>query len=257
MKVVIFAGGKGTRISEETIIKPKPMVTIGEKPILWHIMKMYSSYGFKDFVVCLGYKGYAIKEYFVNYFFHNSDISVNLANNNIKVHNSWSEDFNISLVDTGLDTMTAGRLKKVRDFVDGERFMLTYGDGVSDVNLKELLKFHDEQGKTATVTAVQAPGRFGMLDIQDSGVQRFVEKPKGDGGWINGGFFVLEPNVFDFIPESAEDIMWEQDPLISLAKAGELSAYRHLGFWKPMDTVRDRDELEKLWNSTPPWKIWN
>ena len=256
MKVVILAGGYGTRLSEETDKKPKPMTEIGGKPILWHIMKIYSSYGYNDFIICCGYKGYIIKEYFLNYYNHQSDFTIDLSNGNIDIHNKNSENWKITLVDTGLDTMTGGRIKRVKEYIRNETFMLTYGDGVSDVNINELVKHHKLNKKLATVTAVQPSGRYGLLNIDSYGnVNKFVEKPKGDGGWINGGFFVLEPQVIDYIEN--DEIMWEQDPLINLAKDGELSAYIHDGFWKPMDTLRDKLELEKDWNEgIAKWKIW-
>lgn len=258
MKVVLFAGGLGTRISEETDIRPKPMIEIGGKPILWHIMKIYETYGFNDFIICLGYKGYVIKEYFMNYFMHNSDVTIDIENNSVKVHQTNSESFKITLVDTGLNTKTAGRLKRVQQHLNNERFMLTYGDGLANINLAELLKFHIENKKTATVTSIQPAGRFGSLDIDESNkVIKFIEKPKGDGHWINGGFFVLEPDVFNYLNENSDNIMWEEEPLEELSKKGQLSAYKHHGFWKCMDAVRDRIELEQLWESNnAKWKIW-
>lgn len=256
MKVVILAGGYGTRLSEETINIPKPMVEIGGKPILWHIMKIYSHYGYNDFIICLGYKGYVIKEYFMNYFMHLSDITVDLSNGGIKVHNSKAENWKVTLVDTGTDTMTGGRIKRIKDHLDGERFMLTYGDGVGDVNIKALVKFHESHGKLATMTAVQPSGRFGALRINDEKkVESFVEKPAGDGAWINGGFFVLEPQVIDYIKD--DSTTWEREPLENLTKESQLFAYKHEGFWRPMDTLRDKIELEKLWNTKKaPWKVW-
>ena len=256
MKVVLFAGGKGSRISEESTIRPKPMVEIGGKPILWHIMKGYAQFGHEDFIVCLGYKGYLIKEYFINYFRHNADLTVDLGNNTVEVHQTRAESFRVTLVDTGVETMTAGRLKRVREHVGDETFLMTYGDGVSDVDLDALVAHHEAAGTVATVTAVQAPGRFGLMEIDDTRVSSFVEKPQGDGGWINGGFFVLSPKVFDYLPENADDIMWEQDPMARLARDGQLSAYRHAGFWKPMDTLREKNELEQLWTTSAPWKTW-
>lgn len=258
MKVVIFAGGLGTRISEESHLRPKPMIEIGNKPILWHIMKIYEHYGFNDFIICLGYKGYMIKEYFINYFMHNSDITVDLNKNKIDVHVSNNESFKITLVDTGQETKTAGRLKRIQKYLDNETFMLTYGDGLTDQNLKNLLDFHKSHGKIATVTSIQPAGKFGSLDIQANGqVSRFFEKPKGDGYWINAGFFVLEPTVFSYLKEDADDIMWEDYPLENLAKQGELAAYRHEGFWKCMDALRDKIELEHLWeNGKAKWKVW-
>lgn len=256
MKVVILAGGFGTRLSEETVNIPKPMVEIGGKPILWHIMKIYSHYGYNDFIICLGYKGYIIKEYFMNYFMHMSDITVDLSNGGIKVHNSKAENWKVTLVDTGLDTMTGGRIKRIKDHLDGERFMLTYGDGVGDVNINSLVKFHESHGKLATMTAVQPSGRFGALRINDDKkVESFVEKPAGDGAWINGGFFVLEPQVIVYIKD--DSTTWEREPLENLTKESQLFAYKHEGFWRPMDTLRDKIELERLWSKKEaPWKIW-
>jgi glucose-1-phosphate cytidylyltransferase len=256
MKVVILAGGYGTRLSEETVNIPKPMVEIGGKPILWHIMKIYSHYGYNDFIICLGYKGYIIKEYFMNYFMHMSDITVDLSNGGIKVHNSKAENWRVTLVDTGLDTMTGGRIKRIKDHLNGERFMLTYGDGVGDVNINSLIKFHESHGKLATMTAVQPSGRFGALRINDEKkVESFVEKPAGDGAWINGGFFVLEPQVIDYIKD--DNSIWEREPLENLTKESQLFAYKHEGFWKPMDTLRDKIELERLWSTKEaPWKVW-
>lgn len=256
MKVVILAGGFGTRLSEETEIKPKPMVEIGEKPILWHIMKIYSHYGFNDFIICLGYKGYVIKEYFLNYFIHMSDITVNLSDGKVEVHNNYSDPWKVTLVDTGLYTMTGGRIKRIKDYVNNETFMLTYGDGVGDIDIKKLLEFHKLHGRIATITAVQPSGRFGAIKMdEESNVISFVEKPAGDGAWINGGFFVLEPKVFDYI--DGDSTVWERDPLENLAKDGELAAFKHTGFWKPMDTLRDKKELEKLWqNGKAPWRVW-
>lgn len=256
MKVVILAGGFGTRLSEETVNIPKPMVNIGEKPILWHIMKIYSHYGYNDFVICLGYKGYVIKEYFINYFMHMSDITVDLSNGGIKVHNSQVEDWKITLVDTGLNTMTGGRIKRVKEYLGNKTFMLTYGDGVGDVNIEELVDYHKGHGKLATLTSVQPSGRFGALTMNEKGkVESFIEKPAGDGAWVNGGFFVLEPEVTDYITD--DSTIWEREPLEQLSKDGELYAYKHKGFWKPMDTLRDKNELEKLWQEgIAPWKIW-
>jgi glucose-1-phosphate cytidylyltransferase len=254
MKVVILAGGLGSRLSEETTVRPKPMVELGGKPVLWHIMKTYSHYGLNDFVICLGYKGYVIKEYFANYFMHMSDITINLHNNELKVHQSMSEPWTVTLVDTGETTMTGGRLKRVRQHIDGT-FCFTYGDGLSDVNITNLLAFHREQGTQATLTAVQPPGRFGVIDFKEEKISAFQEKPSGQGGWINGGFFVLEPEVLDTI--EGDSTAWEREPLEGLAKAGQLSAYKHDGFWQPMDTLRDRTYLESLWTSgKAPWKVW-
>lgn len=257
MKVVIFAGGLGTRISEETEIRPKPMVEIGGRPIIWHIMKMYSSFGFNDFIVCLGYKGYVIKEYFMHYYMHNSDLTIELKNNNVDIHSSAAEAFRVTLVDTGLNTKTAGRLKRIQKYVGNEEFMLTYGDGVANVNLSELLKFHQSHNKIATVTAVQPEGRFGSMEINDDGiVDHFKEKPKGDDKWINGGFFVLKPEVFDYLEGDMDEVMWEEAPMQKLATDHQLSAYQHQGFWKCMDAVRDKIELEALWQTNPKWKTW-
>lgn len=256
MKVVILAGGLGTRLSEETILKPKPMVEIGGMPILWHIMKIYSAHGFNDFIVCLGYKGYVVKEYFANYFLHKSDVTIDLSNNSIKVHDSQAEPWKITLVDTGNDTMTGGRIKRVKDHVGNEPFMLTYGDGVSDVNITELVKFHNQNKKLCTVTAVQPSGRFGALNLsEDQTVDSFLEKPKGDGAWINGGFFVCEPQVFDYIKGDAT--IFEKEPMENIAANGEMKAFNHIGFWKPMDTLRDKHELEEDWtNNKAKWKTW-
>jgi glucose-1-phosphate cytidylyltransferase len=256
MKVVILCGGMGTRLREETEYRPKPMIEIGEKPILWHIIKMYSSYGFNDFVICLGYKGYVIKEYFSNYFLHQSDVTMDLGKNKMEVHDSHAEQWRITLVDTGLNTMTGGRIKRIRKYVGNEAFMLTYGDGVADINLNRLLAFHKSHGRTATITAVQPSGRFGALDMDENDhVISFKEKPKGDNAWINGGFFVLEANIFDYI--EGDRTVWEREPLEYLAKEGELAAYRHTGFWQPMDTLRDKNQLDELWGSgKPPWKTW-
>lgn len=258
MKVVIFAGGLGTRLSEETDVRPKPMVEIGGKPILWHIMKIYNHYGFDEFIICLGYKGYVIKEYFMNYYLHNSDVTFELGNNKVDVHYSKAEHFKVTLVDTGLETKTAGRLKRVQKYLGKEPFMLTYGDGVADVNLNALLDFHKSHGKIGTLTAVQPEARFGGMDISTDGtITKFQEKPKGDGKWINGGFFVLNPEVFDFIPENSDHIMWEETPLDQLTKNGQLTAFKHPGFWKCMDALRDKIELEELWkNRKAAWKVW-
>jgi glucose-1-phosphate cytidylyltransferase len=258
MKVVIFAGGLGTRISEESHLKPKPMIEIGEKPIIWHIMKSFSSQGFNEFVICLGYKGFVIKEYFLNYFLNNSDITIELNNNKVNVHNSSGEDFKISLVDTGLNTKTAGRLKRIQKYVKGEDFLLTYGDGLANIDIKELIKFHKGHNKTATVTAIQPDGRYGVMHINNqSAVEVFREKVKTDEGWINGGYFVLGPDVFDYLPENADDIMWEESPLQTLAKQNQLMAYQHHGFWKCMDALRDKIELEDIWKTgKAQWKNW-
>lgn len=256
VKVVILAGGFGTRLSEETEVKPKPMVEIGGKPILWHIMKIYSHYGFNDFIICLGYKGYAIKEFFLNYYLHQSDIEIDMGSNTHKVINSVVEPWKVTLVDTGTETMTGGRLRRIGNLLGGETFFATYGDGLSDIDIKELLEFHRENNKLATITAVQPPGRFGALDISDHGkVNRFMEKPLGDGSWINGGFFVLEPEVLDYI--NSDNTVFEKEPLERLSETGNLVAFRHNGFWKPMDTLRDKRELEHMWNSgSAKWKLW-
>ena len=256
MKVVILAGGKGTRLSEETINISKPMVEIGNKPIIWHIMKLYSHYGFNDFIICLGYRGYMIKEYFANYFLHSSDLTLDLSTNSMQVHGSKVEPWKVTLIDTGLETMTGGRIKRIRKYLGNETFMMTYGDGVSDVNLKDLVKFHQRSKKSATVTAVQLAGRFGALSMKDTGVVNlFLEKPKGDGSWINGGFFVLEPKIFDYI--GGDETIWEFNSLKNMALAKQLAAFKHHGFWKCMDTLRDKSELEALWNEgKAPWKKW-
>ncbi len=259
MKVVIFAGGLGTRLSEETGSRPKPMVEIGGKPILWHLMKIYETNGFSDFIICLGYKGYMIKEYFMNYYLHNSDVTVELENNKLNVHYSDTEFFKVTLVDTGQNTMTAGRLKRVESYLNGEDFMLTYGDGLADIDVKALLDFHMSHGKIATLTAIQPEARFGGMDIGDNGVvNNFREKPKGDEKWINGGFFVLKNAVFRYLSDSnIDDIMWEELPMNRLTKDNELMAYKHQGFWKCMDAMRDKIELDNIWNSdNPKWKIW-
>ncbi|MBU1052823.1 MAG: glucose-1-phosphate cytidylyltransferase [Proteobacteria bacterium] len=259
MKIVIFAGGLGTRISEESHLKPKPMIEIGEKPILWHIMKIFEAQGFNDFIICLGYKSYMVKEYFLNYYVYNSDVTVNLQTNSFEVHRSNAEDFRVTLVDTGLDTGTAGRLKRAQHYIGNEEFLLTYGDGVADIDLKQLIAHHHEHGKIGTVTAVQPEGRFGLLDIDtDSHVEKFNEKLLGDGGWINGGFFVLKPEIFNYLPENADQLMWEEYPLEKLIQDKQLSAYKHQGFWKCMDAIRDKAILEQLWSSgQAKWKIWD
>lgn len=256
MKVVILAGGLGTRLSEETVSKPKPMVEIGGKPILWHIMKGYSHYGINEFIICCGYKGYVIKEYFANYFLHQSDVTFDIANNQMTVHQRRAEPWKITLVDTGDDSMTGGRLKRVASYVqDEECFCFTYGDGVSDVNIAELIKFHKSHGKQATLTATFPPGRFGALEIEKNQILKFQEKPKGDGALINGGFFVLSPKVIERIED--DFTIWEQEPLKGLASDGELMSFKHEGFWQPMDTLRDKKLLEELWDSgKAPWKIW-
>jgi glucose-1-phosphate cytidylyltransferase len=254
LKSVLLAGGLGSRISEETILKPKPMIEIGGMPILWHIMKNYSTFGINEFVICLGYKGYMIKEFFSNYYLHNSDVTVDLKNNEVSISNSETEPWIVTLVDTGENTMTGGRLKKVEKYLD-DTFCLTYGDGLSDVNITSLIDFHKNKKKSATLTAVQPPGRFGSLSILDDAVLKFIEKPKGDNSWINGGFFVFETNVFDFIKN--DSTILEKDPLTSLSTQNQLNAYKHNGFWQPMDTLRDKNYLEGLWNSKNiPWKTW-
>lgn len=256
MKVVLLAGGLGTRLSEETVIKPKPMVEIGGMPILWHIMKIYSSYGFNDFVVCLGYKGYIIKEYFANYFLHKSDVTIDLSNNELKIHDSQAEPWRITLVDTGNETMTGGRIKRIKQHIGDETFMLTYGDGLADVNISELYQFHKKSNKYCTVTAVQPSGRFGALNILDNkAVHSFMEKPKGDGSWINGGYFVCEPQIFDYI--EGDYTLWEREPMEKIAAEGQMVAFEHKGFWKPMDTLREKHELEEDWVSNKAkWKVW-
>lgn len=257
MKAVILAGGLGTRLSEETSIKPKPMVQIGGMPILWHIMKIYSAYGINSFVICCGYKGYAIKEYFANYFLHMSDVTLDMRFNQMSVHNGYAEPWSVTLVDTGENSMTGGRLKRVKDYIGNETFCFTYGDGVSNVNVDELVKFHKQENVLATLTAAQPPGRFGAIFLgQDqTKITNFQEKPDGDGAWVNGGFFVLEPEVIDFIQD--DTTVWEKEPLEKLAQVNQLSAFKHYGFWQPMDTLRDKNYLENLWNSgVAPWKIW-
>ena len=254
MKAVILAGGLGTRISEESVSRPKPMIEIGGRPILWHIMKMYSSHGINDFVICCGYKGYVIKEYFANYFLHMSDVTIDMSNNSIEVHHKKAEPWKVTLVDTGEATQTGGRLKRVADYIDGD-FCLTYGDGVGSVDISALVKFHQAHGKLATMTAVQPPGRFGALEINGTQINSFLEKPQGDGGWINGGFFVLNPKVLSLI--DGDETLWEKQPLERLAKRGELEAYFHHGFWQPMDTFRESLALNELWDQkSAPWKTW-
>ncbi|NYS59724.1 glucose-1-phosphate cytidylyltransferase [Vreelandella salicampi] len=256
MKAVILAGGLGTRLSEETSTRPKPMVEIGGKPILWHIMKMYSTHGINDFVICCGYKGYVIKEYFANYFLHMSDVSFNMRDNTMEVHDKRAEPWNVTLVDTGDDSMTGGRLLRVADYVKNEEaFCFTYGDGVGDINIAKTIDFHYAHGKVATLTSTYPPGRFGALDIRQRQVMNFKEKPKGDGAMINGGFFVLSPRALDYLED--DKTVWEQAPLMNLAADGELMAYEHDGFWQPMDTLRDKNHLEALWDSgNAPWKQW-
>jgi glucose-1-phosphate cytidylyltransferase len=255
MKVVLLAGGFGTRILEESVTKPKPMIEIGGRPILWHIMKIFSAYGLNDFVICCGYKGYVIKEYFANYFLHMSDVTFDMQNNDITVHQKHAEPWRVTLVDTGESTMTGGRLKRVAPYLDGD-FCLTYGDGVASIDINALLEFHRSHGKSATVTAVQPPGRFGALEMEGAAIRTFQEKPAGEGGWINGGFFVLSPAVIERI--DGDDTIWEREPLERLARADELRGYFHKGFWQPMDTLRDKQNLETLWQSgRAPWKVWS
>lgn len=255
MKVLILAGGYGTRLSEETDVRPKPMVEIGGKPILWHIMKQYSFYGFNDFVILLGYKGYYIKEYFANYYLHQSDITFDMQSGKMEVHNNSSEPWRVTLLDTGIDSMTGGRIKKAKDYIGDETFLLTYGDGVSDINILKLYEFHKSHGKAMTMSAIQPEGRFGALEIETNIVKKFVEKPDGDGNWVNGGFFVCEPKVLDYI--DGEKTTFEQESLCKLSKEEELVAYKHHGFWKCMDTLRDKIALNELWLSNQsPWKVW-
>lgn len=257
MKAVILAGGLGTRLSEETIVKPKPMVEIGDKPILWHIMKIYHAHGINDFVICCGYKGRVIKDYFANYLLHNSNVTFGMKHNKMEILQNNSEDWRVTLIDTGNSTMTAGRLKRVKDYIGDETFCLTYGDGVTNANIQDIIQFHKDQNTLATLTAVQPPGRFGAFTLSDckTKIEYFREKPKGDNAWINGGFFVLEPDVFDYIKD--DSTVWEQEPLTRLAQDSQLSAYKHDGFWQSMDTLRDKSVLEDLWQSgSAPWKIW-
>jgi len=255
MKVVILAGGYGTRLSEETGLRPKPMVEIGEKPILWHIMKIYSAYGINDFIICCGYKGYVIKEYFANYLLHKSDITFDFVKNKTKIHHNHTEPWRVTLVDTGYKTATGGRLKRVKNYIGEDDFCFTYGDGVSDVNVSQLISFHKKHNSLATVTAVLPPSRYGVLTFENIKVKSFVEKPEEDGGWINGGFFVLSPKVFDYI--EGDNIMWEHAPMKNLLADGYLSAFPHRGFWHPMDTLRDKNRLEEIWASgKAPWKVW-
>jgi len=255
MKAVILAGGYGTRLSEETSLRPKPMVEIGGKPVLWHVMKSYSAHGVNDFIICCGHKGYMIKEYFANYFLHMSDVTFDMATNHMEVHQKHAEPWRVTLVDTGEQTMTGGRLRRVRDYLGDEPFCFTYGDGVSDVNIAGLIEFHGNHGKLATVTAAQPPGRFGSLDVDGHTIRSFREKPDGDGAWISGGFFVLSPSVIDYI--SGDEVSWEREPMERLAAEGQMVAYFHRGFWQPMDTLRDKVLLESLWQSgAAPWKKW-
>lgn len=256
MKAVILAGGFGTRISEETSARPKPMVEIGGKPVLWHLLKLYSHYGINDFIICLGYKGYVIKEYFANYFLHTSDVTFDLSSNKLEVHHKHAEPWRVTLIDTGEHTQTGGRLKRVADYLDGKTFCFTYGDGLADIDIKAEIVFHASKQRLATMCAVSPPGRFGAINIQDNRITRFEEKPSGDGSWINGGFFVLEPKVLDYIQD--DTTVWERDPLERLARDSQISAYTHDGFWQPMDTLRDKLKLEELWQSgRAPWKVWN
>jgi len=258
MKVVILAGGLGTRLTEETTVRPKPMVEIGGKPILWHIMKIYEHYGYNDFIICLGYKGNIIKEYFINYYLYNSDITVEVGSNKMDIHYSTSESFKVTLVDTGLETNTAGRIKRIQKYTGNETFMLTYGDGVSNINIPDLVSFHKKHGRLATLSSIQLPGRYGNIDIDDSGnVKNFHEKPAGDGVWINGGFFVLEPGIFNYLDGNVDAVQWEKGPLGEITKDEQLYSYRHNGFWKCMDALRDKIELEELWQKgNAPWKVW-
>ena len=257
MKVVILAGGSGTRITEESAIKPKPMIDIGHKPILWHLMKIYATYGLTDFIICCGYRGEIIKQYFANYFLNNADVTFDLQKNDMRIHQQHAEPWRVTLVDTGDKSMTGGRVKRIQSHVGNETFCLTYGDGVSDVNIRDLIEFHRQQKTFATLTAVQSPGRFGVfqLDRDQNAISSFAEKPTGDGAWINGGFFVLEPQIFDYI--EGDDSVWERGPMEHLAHDGQLSAFRHQGFWQPMDTLRDKMILEDLWSrNEAPWKVW-
>lgn len=256
MKAVILAGGYGTRISEETHLRPKPMIEIGGKPMLWHIMKLYAHYGIHDFIVCLGYKGYVIKEFFANYFLHQCDVTINLQTNTIQVHQNTTEPWSVTLIDTGADTMTGGRLKRIQPYLEDEPFCFTYGDGVAALDIDALIAFHQQQGTLATVTAVRPPGRFGVLGVEGERIHSFDEKPLGEGGWISGGFFVLSPRVLEYI--EGDHTLWEREPLQALAKAGQLSAFQHEGFWRPMDTLRDKVYLDELWASgQAPWRVWD
>lgn len=254
MKTVILAGGLGTRISEESHLKPKPMIEIGGKPILWHILKIYAHHGINDFVICLGYKGYIVKEYFANYFLHMSNVTFDMASNRMEVHDHYAEPWRVTLIDTGAETLTGGRLKRVSKYIGDETFCLTYGDGVADIDIGRLVDFHRAHAKKATLTAIQPPGRYGALDLEGLSVLNFLEKPAGDGAWINGGFFVLEPSVLDYI--EGDGMSWESIPLQRLAQEGQLMAYQHNGFWQAMDTMRDKNQLEELWRVSPPWKVW-
>ena len=254
MKAVILAGGLGTRISEETHLKPKPMIEIGGRPILWHIMKIYSAHGVNEFIICCGYKGYVIKEYFANYFLHNSDVTFDMTTNTMEVHQQKTEAWKVTLIDTGDNTNTGGRLKRIAKYIGDEDFCFTYGDGVGDINITALIDFHKKSGRKATLTATQPPGRFGAMNLEGTKIRNFQEKPQGDGGWINGGFFVLSPTVIDYI--DGDETVWERQPMESLAKENEFNAYLHTGFWHPMDTLRDKNYLEELWaTGKAPWKI--
>jgi glucose-1-phosphate cytidylyltransferase len=255
MKAVILAGGLGTRISEESHLKPKPMIEIGGKPILWHIMKIYSHHGINDFIICLGYKGYTVKEYFANYFLHTSDVTFDMSSNHMEVHARHAEPWRVTLVDTGLETLTGGRLARVHSYLEPETFCFTYGDGLADLDIRAAIDFHRRHGKKATVTAIQPPGRYGALELGESAVRSFHEKPAGDGAWINGGFFILEPSVFSHI--SGDHTSWESTPLQEMAQQDELRAFRHKGFWQAMDTLRDKNQLEELWQGGAPWKVWD
>ncbi|ULQ59874.1 glucose-1-phosphate cytidylyltransferase [Brucepastera parasyntrophica] len=258
MKVVLLAGGYGTRLSEETDLRPKPMVEIGGQPILWHIMKIYSHYGFTDFVVCCGYKSYYIKDYFYHYYMHAADMTIDLFSNEVQYHNSYSEPWKITLVDTGLNTMTGGRIKRIQNYIGNEPFMLTYGDGVANINIHQLIEYHNSKGKLATLTAVQPSGKFGSLELaEDASIESFFEKPQGDGSWVSGGFFVLQPEIFDYLTEG-DSTVFEHAPLEELARDRQLQSFKHTGFWKSMDTLRDKSELQKLWDEgNAPWKVWN
>jgi glucose-1-phosphate cytidylyltransferase len=255
MKAVILAGGFGTRISEETDVKPKPMIEIGGMPLLWHIMKSYSSYGINEFVICCGYKGYVVKEYFANYFLHMSDVTFDMKNNKMEVNQKFAESWKVTLVDTGLNTMTGGRLKKIQKYLDNETFCFTYGDGLADIDLKKLINFHKKNNSFATLTAVQPPGKYGALNLKKNKVTKFEEKPAGDGSWINGGFFVLEPEIFNYLKN--DSTVWEKEPLEKMAKQNKVTAYKHSGFWQALDTLRDKNHLQSLWDSNKaPWKVW-
>lgn len=255
MKVIILAGGLGTRISEESVLRPKPMIEIGGKPILWHIMKLYSAHGISDFIICCGYKGYVIKEYFANYFLHMSDVTFDMKLNKMEVHQNSAEPWRVTLVDTGDETMTGGRLKRVRNHIGNDDFCFTYGDGIADIDISSLVEFHKKEGRLATLTAAQPPGRFGAINLEGNRILSFQEKPQGDGGWINGGFFVLNPKVIDYIDD--DQTVWEREPMERLAREEQMNAWFHRGFWQPMDTLRDKNHLEELWSSgKAPWKVW-